>query len=464
VPPLGALALHAVHALQAHAAHAGRPTAGPSGAGAAPGADGFLPHGYCYLWNRPLLFTHVVSDVLIGLAYVVISLALVTLVHRARRDIPFHVLFVAFGLFIVACGMTHFMEIWTLWQPVYWLSGGVKVVTAVASVTTAAVMPAAVPRVIATIRDAGLAREREVAAARAAALEEHNALLAAQAHELERQNELLQDQALELEHQREEAERLAEELERTNRELRGALGVADAARARAEAATRAKSEFLAVMSHELRTPLNAVGGHAELIELGVHGPVTDAQRAALGRIQQSQRHLLTLITGILNFTRLEAGQVRYAVADVPLAAALRDAAALVAPQVAAKQLALTVAACAPDLAARADADKLRQVLLNLLSNAVKFTAPGGAVTLECAASDGRVRVVVRDTGVGIAADQIERVFEPFVQVDQRLTRTADGVGLGLAISRDLARGMGGDLTAESTRGAGSAFTLTLPGA
>jgi signal transduction histidine kinase len=236
--------------------------------------------------------------VLIGLAYVVISLALVTLVHRARRDIPFHVLFVAFGLFIVACGMTHFMEIWTLWQPVYWLSGGVKVVTAVASVTTAAVMPRAVPRVLATIRDAGLARERAVAAARAVALEEQNTVLGAQARELERQNELLQDQALELEHQGEEAQRLAEELERTNRELRGALAVADAARARAEAASRARSEFLAVMSHELRTPLNAVGGHAELIELGVHGPISDAQRVALGRIQQSQRHLLTLITGI----------------------------------------------------------------------------------------------------------------------------------------------------------------------
>jgi signal transduction histidine kinase len=154
--------------------------------------------------------------------------------------------------------------------------------------------------------------------------------------------------------------------------------------------------------------------------------------------------------------------VRYEVADVPLAAALRDAVALVAPQAAAKQLALTAAACAPDLAARADADKLRQVLLNLLSNAVKFTGPGGAVTLECAAADGEVRILVRDTGVGIAADQLARVFEPFVQVDQRLTRTADGVGLGLAISRDLARGMGGDLTAESEVGAGSTFTVQLP--
>ena len=470
VSSLGALALRAVHALQAHAAHAASGGPAPARATAAT-AEAFLPHGYCYLWNRPLLLTHVVSDVLIGLAYVVISLALVTLVHRARRDIPFHVLFVAFGLFIVACGMTHFMEIWTLWQPVYWLSGGVKVVTAVASVTTAAVMPSAVPRVLATIRDAGLARERELAAARTAILEEHNALLAVQARELERQNDLLQDQALELEHQTEEARHLADELERTNHELREALAGAERARRQAEEATRAaeaanrtKAEFLATMSHELRTPLNAVAGHAELIELGVHGPVSDAQRAALGRIQQSQRHLLTLINDILNFTQLEAGHARYDVADVPIAAALHEGAALVAPQFAARGIALTVAPCAPGLTARADADKLRQVLLNLLSNAVKFTAPGGAVVLSCAADGDGVSVRVRDSGVGIAADQLQRVFEPFVQVDQRLTRTAAGVGLGLAISRDLARGMGGDLTVESVLGAGSTFTLTLPSA
>ena len=467
---LGAPALHALRALQtvqAHAAHASSPDAAAPAVAAAP--DTFLPHGYCYLWNRPLLLTHVVSDVLIGLAYVVISLALVALVHRARRDIPFHVLFVAFGLFIVACGMTHFMEVWTLWQPVYWLSGAVKVVTAVASVTTAAVMPAAVPKVLTTIRNAGLAREREIAAARAGALEAQNALLAGQARELERQNELLQDQALELEQQTEQAQALAEELERTNRELRAALGVADAARARAEEATRAaeaaaraKSEFLAVMSHELRTPLNAIGGYAELMALGIRGPVTDAQREDLSRVSRAQRQLLALINEVLNFTRLEAGQVRYDVTAVPLAAVLRDAAALVAPQLAAKSLAVELAPCAPELAARGDADKVQQVLLNLLSNAVKFTRPGGAVALECAGDGDLVRLRVRDTGIGIPADQIDRVFEPFVQVDQRLTRTAEGVGLGLAISRDLARGMCGDLTVESAPGVGSTFTLTLP--
>ena len=242
-----------------------------------------------------------------------------------------------------------------------------------------------------------------------------------------------------------------------------ALAEAEEARATAEAANRAKADFLAMMSHELRTPLNAIGGYAQLMELGLHGPVTPEQVAALDRIQRGQQHLLGLINAVLNYAKLEAGQVQYAKADVPLGAALSEVAALIAPQVHAKGLALTVAPCEPDLRACADPEKVRQVLLNLLSNAVKFTRGGGTVTVGggCAPG-GRVVLTVADTGRGIAADQLERVFAPFVQVDQRLTRPHEGTGLGLAISRDLARGMDGDLTAESAPGVGSTFTLTLP--
>ncbi|HEX2202615.1 MAG TPA: ATP-binding protein [Longimicrobium sp.] len=235
-----------------------------------------------------------------------------------------------------------------------------------------------------------------------------------------------------------------------------------AARAEAERANRAKSEFLAVMSHELRTPLNAIGGYAELMEMGIRGPLTPQQREDLRRIQTSQRHLLGLINEVLNYARLETGSVHYEMADVPLADVVAGAEALVAPQARAKALALAVAPFPPGLAVRADAEKVRQILVNLLSNAVKFTDRGGRVELSCEAEGERVRVLVRDTGIGIPADQLERIFEPFVQVRADLTRTAEGTGLGLAISRDLARGMGGDLTAESTLGAGSTFTLALP--
>ncbi|MGZ8457382.1 MAG: PAS domain-containing sensor histidine kinase [Gemmatirosa sp.] len=259
---------------------------------------------------------------------------------------------------------------------------------------------------------------------------------------------------------RREIERLLGESERARLD-------AEAARAEAQAANRIKGEFLAVMSHELRTPLNAIGGYVELMELGIRGPVTPQQREDLARIQKSQRHLLGLINGVLNYSRAEAGAVHYEVADVPLDAVLATCETLIAPQARAKDIALQFAACHEPLTARGDREKLQQIVVNLLSTAVKFTAPGGAVTLACrrdshASGAASVVVTVADTGRGIAADQLERVFEAFVQVDTRLTRTEEGMGLGLAISRDLARGMGGDLTAESALGAGSTFTLTLP--
>jgi signal transduction histidine kinase len=268
-------------------------------------------------------------------------------------------------------------------------------------------------------------------------------------------------------------------LERVNAELRVAaaererlLAAAEGARAEAEVANRAKSHFLATMSHELRTPLNAIGGYAELIELGIHGPVTDAQRAALARIQQSQRHLLGLIAGVLDYSRVEAGAVAYRLEGVPVAEAVAEAETLLAPQLRARGLGYAWSGAPPGLCVRADREKLQQILLNLLGNAVKFTHPRddvpGRIDVACTATDAdggeRVHLLVRDTGVGIAPEQLERVFEPFVQADQRLTRRHDGVGLGLAISRDLARGMGGDLTVESTPGTGSTFTLTLPAA
>ena len=250
---------------------------------------------------------------------------------------------------------------------------------------------------------------------------------------------------------------------------------AERARRAAEEANRAKGEFLATMSHELRTPLNAIGGYAELLAMGIRGPVSDEQAADLARIRRSQRHLSGLITDILNFAKLEAGRVELRPAAVPAAELLAGLDALVAPLVAAKGLRYAAAvddAGGPPLAVHADADRARQVLLNLVTNAVKFTDAGGEVrvTVARAPNDGRpgvggVRFEVRDTGRGIPPDRLEAIFEPFVQVDRHRTHESQqGVGLGLAISRDLARAMGGDVTVESRPGVGSAFTVTLPAA
>jgi len=255
---------------------------------------------------------------------------------------------------------------------------------------------------------------------------------------------------------------MAEQVARAQRELEQRAEDAQRARHEAEAANRAKSDFLAMMSHELRTPLNAIGGYTELIELGIHGPVTPEQREALNRISRSQAHLLTLINDVLNFARVDAGQMQYAVQDVRMNETLAGLEALVAPQMAARRLTLRYEPCDPEMVASADADKVRQVVLNLLSNAVKFTPEGGTVSLGCDGDETTVRVTVTDTGPGIEPARLPLIFEAFVQGHRALNRPHEGVGLGLTISRDLARGMGGDVTVASEVGAGSTFTLELP--
>ena len=234
-----------------------------------------------------------------------------------------------------------------------------------------------------------------------------------------------------------------------------------AARADADVANQMKTKFLATMSHEFRTPLNAIAGYAELLDLGIHGPLTAEQRTDLSRIQHNVRHLLGLVGNVLSLLKLESGRLEYRITDVSLENTLEFLVEATAPQIASRMLSYEQH-CAGGLLVRADPEKLRQILLNLLSNAIKFTDDGGAVTVACSATDDQVRIAVRDTGRGIPADQLERIFDPFVRVDQTLNRPTEGTGLGLAISRELARAMDGELTATSELGVGSTFTLVLP--
>jgi len=233
------------------------------------------------------------------------------------------------------------------------------------------------------------------------------------------------------------------------------------ARYEAEAASRAKGQFLAVMSHELRTPLNAILGYSELVEMGVHGPVSEGQREAMERIRRSGQHLLSLVNNVLRLERSEVGEPEPTLVTLPIGQLFDDADALTRPQAEAKGVTLTLHAPPAELAALGEHEKARQVLVNLLSNAVKFTPSGGQVTLDSTADGGMVHLTVTDTGPGIAADSLERIFEPFVQLDSGLTRRSEGAGLGLAISRRLARLMDGDVTVQSEVGKGSTFTFSL---
>jgi PAS domain S-box-containing protein len=263
-------------------------------------------------------------------------------------------------------------------------------------------------------------------------------------------------------------ERVESELERGN-----LLDLERAARLEAERANRAKSEFLATMSHELRTPLNAILGYTDLLESGVAGPLTDAQRSYISRLRSSSRHLTAMVGDVLDMARIESGRVDVQLSALYSSDAVDAAADQVRPQCEAKDVLLTNGCVNGDVVIRADAHRLQQVLINLLGNAVKFTEPGGTITITCGdaaepahgaqldAAQAWSVIRIQDTGVGIPADRLESIWEPFEQAESGLTRSREGAGLGLAISRSLARLMGGDLVAYSESGTGSTFLLYL---
>ena len=256
----------------------------------------------------------------------------------------------------------------------------------------------------------------------------------------------------------------AQALDRVRLRIEAAAALAEAGDARmmAEHANSAKTAFLRAMSHELRTPLNAISGYTEILEMGIRGAVNAGQTKDLGRIKRAASYLLRLINDVLTVAKLEGARPLILV-SLPVNPVLDEVESLCTLQAKAKDLKLSVTHCDHEIFAAADAERFQQILLNLVTNAIKFTSVRGSISVSCDADASTVRVRVKDTGVGVRVIDLERVFEPFVQIDRHLTvETQQGVGLGLSISRELARAMHGDLTILSKEGIGSTFTLTLP--
>ena len=279
---------------------------------------------------------------------------------------------------------------------------------------------------------------------------------------VEEQAEELAAAAESLSQSREELEAMNEELIESNAALQLSAAEAEGALESAEEANRAKSGFLAMMSHELRTPLNAIGGYTGLLEEGIMGPLAPGQREYLGRIKRAQMHLLALINDVLNYAKSESGTIAYSIVPLELRSVLASVSPLIEPMAMARGVAYDYTPPDRDAHVLGDRDKIVQVVLNLLTNAVKFTPPGGRVRLRVVLAPESALIEVEDSGPGIPANQCASIFEPFVQLERSFSGERDGVGLGLSISRELARGMGGDVGVESVVGRGSTFSFSLP--
>ncbi|NTX60616.1 response regulator [Myxococcus sp. CA051A] len=361
-----------------------------------------MPHGHCYLWKQELVVMHVLSDALIGAAYFFISLSLYAMVRRSR--LPFGGMILSFGVFIGACGLTHLMEVWNVWYSAYYLAGGIKVVTAVASVATGMYLVPLRGRVVEFTEAARLSEERRV------------------------------------------------RLEKSSVELEELY-------ARLKASEAQRTGFFANVSHELRTPLTLILGPVE--RLLNQGELSESAHKDLEVVRRNARVLLRHVNALLDVAKLDAGKMRLQYEEVDLARLVRLGAENFEGLAAERRLdfALELPAMLP---AQVDSEKVDRVVLNLLSNAAKFTPPGGSIRVALSAEAGRGRLVVEDTGPGVRLELREAIFERFRQGDEATVRDLGGTGLGLAIARDFVVLHEGRVWVEDRPGGGARFVVELP--
>ena len=397
-------------------------------------SEKLLPHGFCYLWDPALVRLHVAADALIGAAYVAIPITLVSFIRR-RTDLPFNWMFLLFGLFIVACGATHLMEIWTLWSPNYWLSGGVKAVTAAASVPTAILLYMLVPQALALpstrqLREAKEALEREAAERQRAdlALREAHALL----------EQRVQDRTAELQRANQQLERQRWELERADRQ---------------------KTDFLAILSHELRNPVHAIHMGAEYLKLKEEPDTQETAQTILRQVDQ----LSQLLDDLLSVARNEYQPDKLQRQSLDVREIVAKSAETMSGVVAGRDQRMDVAVPSAPVAVEADARRLSQALVNLLSNASKYSEPRSAIGLTLESEAGHAVLRVRDDGIGFDKDEATRVFELFVRGERARRRVATGLGIGLHVAKQIVEAHGGTISAASDGpGRGTTFEIRLP--
>jgi signal transduction histidine kinase len=351
-----------------------------------------------------MMWLHGGSDLLIGISYVAISAGLVWLVHRARKELPFHWMMISFAIFIVACGATHFMEVWTLTadQPHYWVAGWVKLITAIASVTTAVVLPPLIPRILELMRTARISAER--------------------------------------------GEKLAHAYDELN-----------VAHGRVTQLNQLRTNFFANVSHELRTPLALIFGPVERL---LASTVDDSAKRELAVVRRNALLLHKYVNDLLDVSKLEAGRMELHYSRVDVAAVARTVADIFESVVAERGVRVSIRTVG-DAVAEVDGDKVQRIFMNLLSNAFKYAPDSSTVRLVLTAEDDHFELTVEDAGPGVRAESKETIFERFQQGDLGVRR-AGGTGLGLSIVKHLVAAHNGATRVESTIGQGSTFFFTLP--
>ena len=395
----------------------------------------FLPHGYCYLWEPALVRLHVVSDGLIALAYIAIPITLVRFI-RQRDDLPFNWMFLLFGLFIVACGATHLMEIWTLWWPSYWAAGAVKAVTAAASVPTAILLYMLVPQAVALpstrqLREAKEALEREITERQRV----ENALREAQAN-------------LEL--------RVSE---RTT-ELQRANDALETQRQELEASDRKKSEFLAILSHELRNPVHAIHTSTEFLTLKVADREAQDACRAIGRQVDQLGQLLDDLLGVVK------GQYQLDHLDksaIDLRAVVSSSVEAVSAAARARNQPIRYEEPPAGIAVAGDFRRLSQALVNILRNASNYSEAGASIIVELKREAAAAVIRIRDRGIGLDPSEAPRLFDLFMRGERAKRAATSGLGIGLHVAKQIVLAHGGSITAASEGvGHGTEFEITLP--